>query len=95
MVLEDIDSDEKEEWVHSEWAHIHQKKGKILFPDILSGTDKGIFFMDKKGNQEDDIETHASRYQIIKPEYISKYIEEDEIEYSRKSTDDDKFKKLH
>ena len=65
-----------------------------MFPDILSGTDKGIFFMDKKGNQEDDIETHARRYQIIKPEYISKYIEEDEIEYSRKSTDDDKFKKF-
>lgn len=95
MVLEDIDSDKKEEWVHSEWAHIYQKKGKILFPDILSGTDKGIFFVDKKSDQEHNIETHASRYQIIKPEYISKYIEEDEIEYSRKSTDDDKFKKLH
>lgn len=51
--------------------------------------------MDKKGDQEYDIETHASRYQIIKPEYISKYVEEDEIEKSRKSTDDDKFKKLH
>ena len=95
MVLEDIDSDEKEEWVHSEWAHIHQKKGKILFPDILSGTDKGIFFMDKKGDKEHNIETHASRYQIIKPEYISKYIEEDEIEDCWESSYDDKFNDLH
>ena len=80
VIFEDIYSGIEYEGINSKRTYVDDKKWKVLSPNILPRTDKGIFFMYEKGNQKDNIKTHARWNEVIKPEYISKGIEQCEIE---------------